>query len=315
MPGLLPGGSRLPTRYTGQGPFLGVPAPHRCPLPHQPPEPPGRASLPRTTGRSPAESLARERLRGQAAGPGRLAGGRRAAVQGAPLANLRRRSPSYVYLGRLTPALPAGRGRPLVGLPVGRWRRSGAFGVSTRVAAARPGCSCCEESARAGPGSGRGWAGGGAESPCSRVPAFAPPPPGGAPAATTQSPAPGAGGARGGDEGNLKSLRSLPSAPPPQAPPLVPRGLLNHPPGYQSLKRRSQMSLDTRVLLGPFPLPRPRPRPRTHTQRSGCGGTEREASPVESHSSRVSSLPTPPAAMSPGRCSAPRQPPGCGPLV
>lgn len=223
-------------------------SPGTAPLSPPPPAPraPRRASLPWTTGRSPAESLARARLRGRAAGPDRLAGGRRAAVLGAPLANLRRRSPSYVYLGRLTPALPAGRGRPLVCLPVGRWRRSRACGASTRVAAAGPGGSCYEESARAGLGRGRGWAGGGAESPCSRVPAFAPPPPGGAPAATTQSPAPGAGGARGGDEGNLKSLRSLPSAPPPQAPPLVPLGLLNHPPGYHALMRRSQKSLDTK---------------------------------------------------------------------
>lgn len=101
-----------------------VPLPHQTCPPHPAPQSPMTREPPWTTRRSPAESLARARLRGRAAGPDRLAGGRRAAVQGARLANLRSRSPSYVYLGHLTPALPAGRGHPLVGLPVGRWRWS-----------------------------------------------------------------------------------------------------------------------------------------------------------------------------------------------
>lgn len=53
-----------------------------------------RPSLPGAPGRSPAAGLARARLGGGAAGRGWLAGGRLAAVQGAGLANLRRRSPS-----------------------------------------------------------------------------------------------------------------------------------------------------------------------------------------------------------------------------
>lgn len=204
-------------------------------------------------------------------------------MQGAPLANLRRRSPSYVYLGRLTPALPAGSGRSLFGLPVGRWRRSGRHsGVSTRAAAAGSKGCCCEESARARPGSCRGWAGGGTESPCSRVPAFAPPPPGGAPAATTQSPAPGAGGSAGRRRGKFEITPEPPLRPSSTGAASSPQFLLNRPSGYQTLMGRLQTAPDTRdSFWDPFSPTR------AHTQRPECGGPEREASPLEPHSSRV----------------------------
>lgn len=219
----LPDGSHLSRRYLGRGPPLQYRHRPAGPSPTSPRSPGTGEPLPvhwALTCREPDSGAAPWSSRGSGQAGGRPAGGRagRSARESpAPIAELR-------LLGPLNPRA-AGRARPLAlrpaSGPVASVRE--ALGVSTRAAAAGSGGCCCEESARARPGSCRGWAGGGTESPCSRVPAFAPPPPGGAPAATTQSPAPGAGGARGGDEGNLKSLRSLPSAPPPQAPPLLPR--------------------------------------------------------------------------------------------
>lgn len=117
MPGLQPYGSRLPRTSRNGIPSLRwldpstVPSPTspRSPRAGKPPRGPRGAHLPRAwLGRGSA---------GRAAGSDWRAGGRRAAARGARLANLRRRSPSYVYLGHLTPALPAGRGRPLACLP------------------------------------------------------------------------------------------------------------------------------------------------------------------------------------------------------
>lgn len=125
VPGLHPDGSRLPRTSQEEGPSWQSRDPSAAPSPTSP-RTPGLTSLPGATGRSPAENLARAPLRGRAAGRDSLAGGRRAAEHGARLANLRRRSPNYVYLGHLTPALPAWRGgRPLADLPVGRLRPSG----------------------------------------------------------------------------------------------------------------------------------------------------------------------------------------------
>lgn len=216
----------------GRGSLRADPGPlHRPLLPHQPTEPlDWRAAL-GATERSPAESLARAGLRGGAAGRDRLAGGRRAAAQGAGLANLRRRSPSYVYLGHLTPALPAGRGRPLARLPVGRWRPSGGARSVHASCGRRTGAAAGRKPR--GPVRTGGVGGEGAvPSPLVTPARHSPRPRPGAPPPQPLRAGPRApGGAGGGDEGNLKSLRSLPSAPPPQAPPPGPLGVLNHPPG------------------------------------------------------------------------------------
>lgn len=63
--------------------------------------------------RSPVVRLAVARRRDRAAGPGRRA------ARSVGFANLRRRSLRYVYLGRLTPALPDWSARALARAPVG----------------------------------------------------------------------------------------------------------------------------------------------------------------------------------------------------
>lgn len=97
---------------------LRFPANLQAPLgdlsPRHPPNPRLQLPVPWSAGRSPAARLVVARRRGPAAGRGQRT------ARGARLANLRRRSPRYVYLGRLTPALPAGSGRALARAPVGR---------------------------------------------------------------------------------------------------------------------------------------------------------------------------------------------------
>lgn len=97
---------------------LRFPANLQAPLgdlsPRHPPNPRLQLPVPWSAGRSPAARLAVAKRRGPAAGRGQRT------ARGARLANLRRRSPRYVYLGRLTPALPAGSGRALARAPVGR---------------------------------------------------------------------------------------------------------------------------------------------------------------------------------------------------
>lgn len=164
-------------------------------------------------------------------------------------------------MGPLTPALPAGRGLSLVGLPVGRWRRAGTRGAPRGL---RPGQRLRGRRAgRAGQRDAVG--GGGAASPCSPGPALAPPPPWGAPAAATQRPASGAGGGEGSEgwgEGNLKSLRSLPSAPPAAAPPPVP-GPVPAPTGIPRLNGEpAGVPQDTRLPLSLLSVPDPDPGPR-----------------------------------------------------
>lgn len=229
MPGLQPDGSCLPKRSRDGIPpcSLGVP-----PLPPPPPTHGvlGLVSLPGATGRSPAESLTRARLRGRAAGRGRLAGGRRAAEQSARLANLLRRSPSYVYLGPLTPALPAGRGRTLARLPVSRWRPSGgARGIHAGRGRRAGGAAAARKRRR--PNLAAGVGGEGAVPSPLVTPArqsLRPRP--GAPPPQPLRTAPLARGAGGGDEGNLKSLGSLPLRPSSTGTASWPPGWLNHHP-------------------------------------------------------------------------------------
>lgn len=224
-------------------------------------------------------------------------------MQGTRLANLRRRSRSCVYLGHLTPALPAGRGLSLVGGPAGRWCRAGDSRSSTRAAA---GAAAAREPR--GPGGAAGQGGLGAVprplvAPARRSPR---PRPGAPPPQPLRARPPAPGGARGGDEGNLKSLRSLPPAPPAQAPPLVP-GPVKSPTEIPRLHREFAEVPPIPESPSESPLcPLPRSRTQKQSSGSGYGGPEKEPFP-SSH------LPPPPAARSPGRCGAPAgQPPRSG---
>lgn len=186
-----PRSPRVPRKPPGASRGPVAPAP-------TPPQPPGSGPLgtpPSGRGvRSPAARFAVARRRGRAAGRGQRT------ARGAGLANLRRRSPRYVYLGRLTPALPAGSGRALARAPVGPPGGGGGLVRGAGAGASHAGCSCEARGGSedaAGPGAhGSGWGGGGAACPCSPGPALAPPPPGGAPAAATHRPAGPKGRAR-----------------------------------------------------------------------------------------------------------------------
>lgn len=148
-----------------------------------------RSQSPRGAWRSPVARLVVARRRGRAAGRGRRA------ARGAGLANLRRRSPRYVYLGRLTPALPARSAGALAREPVGHPGWSGALrrerprGLRLRAEGRR------RESY--GPGAhGSGWGGGGAAALVAPARPSPRPRPGGAPAAATHRPAGPRGRAR-----------------------------------------------------------------------------------------------------------------------
>lgn len=266
---------------------------------------PGRASPLRTPGRSPAENPTRTRLRGPATGPGRRAGGRRAAAQGTRLANLRRRSRGCVYLGPLTPALPAGRGLSLVGLPAGRWRRAGTRGAPRGL---RPGQLLRGRRAgRAGQRDALG--GGGAESPCSPGPALAPPPPWGAPAAATESPASGAGGGEGRGRGKFEITPEPPLRPSCTGAASCPRASSSTHGDNQDLLNGEPAGVpqDSRLPLSLLSVPDPDPGPRNRVLGLDTGPREGSGpqQPLTPH--------PPPAARPPGRCGAPAsQPPGSG---
>lgn len=172
---------------------LRFPANLQAPLgdlsPRHPPNPRLQLPVPWSAGRSPAARLAVARRRGRAAGRGQRT------ARGARFANLRRRSPRYVYLGRLTPALPAGSGRALARAPVGR---PGWFGTLRRERPRGLQLRGEGEAARTlWARRAREWVGRGRRRcPCSPSPALAPPPPGGAPTAATHRPAGPRGRAR-----------------------------------------------------------------------------------------------------------------------
>lgn len=215
-------GPESPVPLNATRPVLSDPGKHpgatRGPVAPAPtePQPPG-PSPPRGAGRSPVARLV-VALRG-----GRAAGRGRRTARGAGFANLRRRSPRYVYLGRLTPALPAGSARALARAPVGHPGASpGRSGESVHA-----GCGCEARGGDEGATGGRAreWVGRGRRRcSCSPGPALAPPPPGGRPC-RSHSPA---GRAKGTGEGDLKSLPSF-LAPPPPEPPLGPPRLCGSP--------------------------------------------------------------------------------------
>lgn len=146
---------------------------------------------------------------------------------------------------------------------------------------------CCEEAARAGPGSWSGWGGGGAESPCNPGPTLAPPPPGGAPAAATQSRTSGAeGGGRGRGKFEITPEPPLRSSSTGAA--SRPPGRLNHPrdnrPSRGPRRRPPTLKTPPRARL-------PRPHSDHGHRRAGLdAGAQRRKSPHRSHTAAGSPL-------------------------
>lgn len=314
MPGLQPDGSRLP-----RSPRERVPACRPGTPPPSPPPPPAHgaprlASCPRGHGaltcREPGSGGAPRWSRGSGQAGGRPAGGRagrRARESPAPIAELR-------LLGPLNPRV-AGGARPPARPPAsGPVAPVGGRSECPRELRPPDRGGCWEEASRAGPDRGSRWGGGGAESPCNPCPALAPPPPWGAPAAATQSRAPGAGGSRGRGRGKFEITPEPPLRPSSTGTASWSPGRVKSPAGITGPNAGlADLRQQRRLVLEPHFPPAP-PRPRTQTRTSSSGGPEREALPLQSHSSRVSRLPPPPAARPPGRWGAPAsQSPGSGP--